>query len=149
MNLRHPSDVFFECIRCGSCCRDTGRRRRKIVLTSADLRSIAETTHLSTNEFCRASHTAPEPFRHIMRERYGACTFLDKDSRCNIYNTRPMICRCYPFSIQFDDNNIIFLVSSKDCPGLGRGSKLLKGFFENLAQEVVNNFKTSEENTQD
>lgn len=146
MKLRYPPEVFFECIKCGSCCRDTGKRRRKIVLTSTDLRGIVDATNQPMNEFCRASHTAPEPFRHIMRESYGACMFLDKDSMCSIYSSRPMICRCYPFSIQFDVDNIVFSVSSKDCPGLNRGSKLPKEFFEKLGQEVISNFKTSEAN---
>ena len=143
MILRYPSEVSFECIRCGLCCRDTGKRRRKIVLTSTDLRNIANITNLSTNEFCRASHTAPEPFQHIMRETYGACMFLGRDSTCDIYNSRPMICRCYPFLIQFDENNIVFSISAKDCPGLSRGHKLTKQFFEKLGEEVVTNFKTS------
>jgi hypothetical protein len=146
MNLRYPSEVFFECIRCGSCCRDTDKRRRKIVLTSADLKSIAKTTNLSTDEFCRVSHAAPEPFRHIMRESCGACIFLGRESTCDIYDSRPMICRCYPFLIQFDENNIVFSVFSKDCPGLGRGRKLTKEFFEKIGQEVVDNFKASIEN---
>jgi len=143
MNLRFPPEVFFECIKCGSCCRDTGKRRRKIILTSADLRSVVDATNLPLNEFCRTSHTGPEPFLHIMRESYAACLFLGIDSMCEIYNSRPMICRCYPFSIQIDDNNIVFSVSSKDCPGVGRGPKLTKGFFEKLGQEVIDNFNTS------
>jgi Fe-S-cluster containining protein len=148
MSVQCPQGVFFECIRCGSCCRDSAKRRRKIVLTSADLKRIAEATHLSSNEFCRASHTSPQPFRYIMRESYGACTFLDSNSMCRIYDSRPVICRCYPFTIQFDENSIVFLVSSKDCSGLGRGSRLPKGFFEKLAQEVTINFETSKESSQ-
>jgi len=149
MNLKYPLDVFFECIRCGSCCRDTGKRRRKIVLTSTDLNSIVGATNLSTNEFCRASHVASEPFHHIMRESYGACMFLDKEATCSIYDSRPMICRCYPFSIQIDSDRIVFSVSSRDCPGLDRGHKLSRQFFEKLGQEVVSNFKTSAESRGD
>ncbi len=149
MNVRYPREVFFECIRCGSCCRDTGKRRRKIVLTAADLKSIVDATNLSENGFCRPSHVASEPFHHIMRESYGACVFLDKDSTCNIYHLRPMICRCYPFSIQIGDGNIVFSISSKDCPGLGRGRRLPRYFFEKLGQEVVSNLKTSMENRGD
>jgi Fe-S-cluster containining protein len=148
MNLQYPYDIFFECIKCGSCCRDPGRRRRKIVLTSADLKSIEAATQVSTNEFCRASHTASEPFRHIMRESCGACPFLDENSMCRIYESRPVICRCYPFSIEFDKDNMVFSVSSKDCAGLGRGIKLTRGFFENLMREIISNFKASEENGQ-
>jgi Fe-S-cluster containining protein len=84
-----------------------------------------------------------------MRESYGACLFLGSDSTCDIYDSRPMICRCYPFLIQFDENNIVFSISSKDCPGLGRGHKLTKEFFEKLGEEVVTNFKTSTQNPTD
>ncbi len=149
MKLKYPHDVLFECIRCGSCCRDTGKRRRKIVLTSADLDSITKTTHLPLNEFSRASHTAPKPFRRIMRENYGACIFLGDNSKCGIYDSRPMICRCYPFSVEWDETNSTFSLLRNDCPGLGRGIKLQKEFFEKLAQEVMSNFKTSEETRRD
>jgi Fe-S-cluster containining protein len=149
MKLKYPRDVLFECIRCGSCCRDTGKRRRKIVLTSADLESIAKITQLRVNEFCRASHIAPRPFRWIMRENYGACIFIGENSKCRIYDSRPMICRCYPFSVEWDETNMTFSLSRNECPGLGRGIKLQKQFFEKLAQEVISNFKTSEKTGQD
>jgi hypothetical protein len=149
MDLSYPHEVLFECIRCGSCCRDTDKRRRKIVLTSTDLNRIVDATNLSVNEFCRASHVAPEPFRHIMRESYGACIFLNKETTCSIYDSRPTICRCYPFSIQIDDSNVVFSVASKTCPGLGRGHKLPEDFFEKLGREVLNNFKTSAESRED
>jgi Fe-S-cluster containining protein len=145
MKLKYPRDVLFECIRCGSCCRDTGKRRRKIVLTSADVESIMKITHLPLNEFCRTSHVAPKPFRWIMRENYGACMFVGDNSKCRIYNSRPMICRCYPFLVEWDEINTTFSLSCNDCPGLSHGIKLQKEFFEKLAQEVISNFKTSEE----
>jgi Fe-S-cluster containining protein len=71
--------------------------------------------------------------------------FLDKETTCSIYGSRPTICRCYPFSIQINGGNIVFAVASKNCPGLGRGRKLPREFFEKLGQEVINNFKTSAE----
>jgi len=144
--LNYPPDLHLECIKCGLCCRDTGSHRRKIILTPKDIDNIAKVTHQSPKNFCRATHAAPKPFSHIMKKMSGSCLFLNGDSTCTIYDSRPLICRSYPFAVEYEGNNVIaFTASSKDCPGLGRGKKLPREFFEKLAQEVTSNFKSSEE----
>jgi Fe-S-cluster containining protein len=142
MRLSYPRDLFFECIKCGLCCRDTGSHRRKIILTSKDIDNIVEVTHQIPKDFCKVTHAAPKPFSHIMKKTSGSCLFLDGDSTCSMYDSRPLICRCYPFAVEYEGSNVIaFTTSSKDCPGLGRGKRLPRDFFEKLAQEVTRNFK--------
>jgi len=146
MHLNYPLDLFFECIKCGLCCRDTETHRRKIILTSKDIENIARSTHQSPKEFCRATHAAPKPFSFVVKKISGSCPFLDGNSMCTIYEFRPLICRCYPFTIDYKGKNrITFTFSSKECPGLGRGRKLGAAFFEKLAQEITNNLGSIEE----
>jgi Fe-S-cluster containining protein len=141
MLLRYH-EILFECISCGFCCRDNGRHIRKIVLTPMDADIISKSTRLSLDEFCIPSHQVSAPFFRIMKKNSGSCIFLDDNSKCKVYDSRPMICRCYPFPVEFDDQGVIFHPPSKDCPGIGRGDKLDRQFFEKLAKEVIDNYKS-------
>ena len=143
MLLNYPA-TFFLCMNCGLCCRDTSERRRRILLTPADLDRITEVTKLPNEKYSRSTHAAPKPFCRAMRKDSGTCVFLGSDTLCKIYDSRPIICRCYPFMVEFDDRSVSFSVSAKDCPGLGRGEKLRREFFEKLGGEVMNNLKSCE-----
>jgi len=145
MRLKYPLNVFFECINCGLCCRDTESHRRKIILTLKDVEGIANVSHKSPKEFCRVTHAAPKPFCRVMKKTSGSCPFLAGNSMCTIYDSRPLICRCYPFTVDYEGtNSIAFTTSSKECPGLGRGRRLPEEFFEKLAQEVTRDFESCE-----
>lgn len=141
MSLKYPA-TSFRCIKCGMCCRNDGRHLRRIVLTPLDADRVIQATSLSIEGFSRPSHNASFPFFRIMRKESGACVFLGNDSMCRIYDSRPIVCRCYPFPIEFDEQGVTFCPPSKHCPGLGRGEKLEREFFEKLAREVINNHRS-------
>jgi Fe-S-cluster containining protein len=143
MRLKYPLEVFFECIKCGLCCRDTEHHRRKVFLTPRDVENIVSLTHKSPREFCRATHAAPRPFSRVIKKTSGSCPFLDENSMCTIYDSRPLICRCYPFIVDYEGTDLVaFTTSSRECPGLRRGRRLPEEFFEKLAQEVTTNFES-------
>jgi Fe-S-cluster containining protein len=77
-----------------------------------------------------------------MKKEAGSCLFLDGNSMCRIYDSRPIICRCYPFSVEFESSNTVLFASSKECPSIGNGVMMRKKFFEKLAAEVKNNLKS-------
>ena len=141
MLLKYP-ETNFECINCGLCCRDAGRHLRRIMLTPADADRIAQATQMPLEGFCKPANHSPAPFFRIMRKESGTCIFLDGNSMCRVYSTRPLICRCYPFPVEFDEQVVTFASPTKDCPGVGRGAKLPKEFFEKLAQEVLRSHKS-------
>jgi Fe-S-cluster containining protein len=131
----------FKCVNCGLCCRDACRHFRRIVLTPTDADRIAQATRLPLEEFCKPTHHASAPFFWIMKKESGTCVFLDSNSMCKVYDSRPMICRCYPFPVEFDVRVFTFGTPSRDCPGIGRGDKLPREFFEKLAEEVINSYE--------
>lgn len=51
-------------------------------------------------------------FRRIIRGEDGFCIFLDNNSRCSIYDSRPFECRAYPYVIRADRSFIL----SNNCP---------------------------------
>jgi Fe-S-cluster containining protein len=64
-------------------------------------------------------------------ESDGKCVFLD-DSRCTVYEIRPVICRFYPFELKNLGNDQYSFSFTTKCEGIGEGSQLGKNFFANL-----------------
>lgn len=77
----------FECDGCGACCRtfpvfaagDDARREPRIAVEGQRLVPWLETARWTYRLF-------PLPF-------HETCCFLDAESRCTIYPTRPDVCR--------------------------------------------------------
>jgi len=73
-----------------------------------------------------------EPYTYRMRKTEdGKCVFL-KDDSCTIYQTRPLICRFYPFQLKNPRNNRYAFTYTNECPGIGKGPQLRRNFFERL-----------------
>ena len=104
--------VRFKCVHCGHCCRDvvalpTPWDVVQIVReTGADPYEFLE--FLSPDEVLDVEKSDPTWLkcggkRYLMALRRGkkGCYFLNKKNRqCTIYETRPMLCRLYPFKLQ-------------------------------------------------
>jgi Fe-S-cluster containining protein len=73
-----------------------------------------------------------EPYVYKMKKtEQGKCVFLN-GNLCTIYSIRPLICRFYPFEFKNDRKSRPTFAYTEECPGIGRGSKLDRTFFENL-----------------
>jgi Fe-S-cluster containining protein len=118
---------------CGQCCHN-----HSLPLTLAEAISwLEDNGNLAI--FCEAMPWAPEPSPHDLRATHqrkrsfavscgsssarvtailvavvsGACKNLGEDSRCRIYESRPLVCRIYPAEISpFIQLN----TSAKACP---------------------------------
>jgi Fe-S-cluster containining protein len=78
-----------------------------------------------------------EPYTYRMRKTTGGkCVFL-KDKTCAIYQTRPLICRFYPFQLKNPRNNRYAFTYTNECPGIGKGPQLKRNFFEKLFDEFT------------
>ena len=99
----------FRCTACGECCR-----RLRAAVTDRDLERLVRVTQKSAAELVEwlAPDTVdmtgePESFvelaegRRLMalKQRDGACVFLDADGRCSVHAARPLDCRQYPFDV--------------------------------------------------
>jgi len=78
-----------------------------------------------------------EPYIYTMRKTENRqCIFLSGDS-CTIYLTRPLICRFYPFELKNVGNDRYVFISTDECPGIGKGSKLEAAFFQKLFDKFI------------
>ncbi len=139
MDLVLPRNTRFECQRCARCCGDTSHRGRNLLLTREEVERISSRTRTSPLSFS-SSISKNGQYRYKMKKRGGKCVFLDGKS-CRIYNTRPIVCKFYPFSMCKNKGDIVFDVS-EDCPGVGLGEVLPCDGFRNLVSEAQLRSKT-------
>lgn len=111
--------VGFACNGCGSCCGRTEEDSGLVMVTCAEVRAIMAATGLAWEEIA-----APYPMMvddgmggafalgWCLCHNGDTCRFLSA-GRCIIYESRPWICRTYPFMLDGDH----LLVSA--CEGLG------------------------------
>ncbi len=91
------ADMKWECVMCGTCCRNI---HSKTWLYSV----LSDPIHITID---------------------GRCKFLDIENgnRCERYDTRPNVCRGYPFVIKKKGDHYVLTVH-KGCSGIGKGSIL-------------------------
>ncbi len=113
----------YECTMCGACCH-----HHIVPLTKTDLERIGST--LDPESFA-AYH---ESLGSIVLARgdEGGCTLL-RGSRCGIHDTKPVICRLFPFAAYpeprdaadglaheylLPDGSLVYLYVNTACPGV-------------------------------
>jgi hypothetical protein len=140
MEFDYPRNVRFKCERCALCCGDARNRVRSILLLKIETDYISRKTSKSPDEFAEKVEGF-EPYTYRMKKTNdGKCVFL-KDNSCSIYETRPLICRFYPFQLKNIRTDRYAFEYTTECPGIGKGPKVKKRFFERLFKaltELVN-----------
>ena len=110
----------FSCKMCGRCCTQISDNSNLVMINAPEIRRIIGGTGLSWDEIA-------EPYPEILNGPNGEkftfawclkrngdqCRFLDDNSRCTIYEHRPLICRTYPFMLE-DSELLVF-----ECQGTG------------------------------
>lgn len=143
MSFTYPNNLKFECNKCGICCGDTKEKVRHILLLDAEMNKISEITALIPDDFC-CGIEGKEPYVFEMKKNSdGKCLFL-KDNNCTIYAHRPLICRFYPFELNFDNDLGKYQFNfTVECPGLGSGQEIrdvdFKKLLELAEQRLLNN----------
>ena len=130
--VRYPAGLRWVCLRCADSCRDIPPRKRNILLTSSDVNRIARATKLRAEEFSETS-LSHQPYERKMKKLRGSCMFL-RNSRCSIYQARPLICRFYPFSLCPSEDGGLEVRFDSACSGIGKGSIRSRRFFHNLVR---------------
>lgn len=72
----------------------------------------------------------------MKKTKKGKCVFL-KDNSCFIYEARPLICRFYPFQLKNIKTDKYAFEYTTECPGIGKGPRLRKRFFEKLFKKSI------------
>lgn len=119
LRFTYPKNTKFECSCCGICCGDTLSKTRHILLTNIDANRVAAFSKRKIEEF--SSNTVgkgPYLFEMKKNPETGKCIFLI-ESKCTIYQHRPLICRFYPFELSSDETGTAVFTSTDECPGLG------------------------------
>ena len=139
LRIEHPKQIHFRCKRCASCCGDTKRRVRMILLLRSETNSISKTISKDIQEFSEKIE-GYEPYVYQMKKnKDGKCIFL-KNNSCSIYEIRPLICRFYPFKLEPKKKVYVFNYTG-ECRGIGKGNLLGKSFYEKLFRNFVERMK--------
>ncbi len=135
-SYHYPKSVSFKCARCATCCGDTKTHVRRILLLRNEAKHISTVSGRAIEEFA-IQIVEYGPYAYEMKKtlKEKKCVFLDGVS-CRIYTARPIVCRFYPFELSRGKRNQYSFSVTTDCPGIGNGETLKRGFFENLFQQA-------------
>jgi Fe-S-cluster containining protein len=135
-----PAMVRFKCTRCALCCGDTRTRTRHVLLLEHEARRISEITSEPVETFAREIR-GREPYVYEMRKtkKTRKCHFL-RDKTCTVYRVRPLVCRFYPFELKKERDSTHRFVCTVECPGVGRGKRLERQYFQGLLERAREQF---------
>jgi len=109
--VHKPSD-FFECQRCGECCKGYGGA----FVNDHEVERISRYLDMDSEHFLRdyCDWSGRRPL--IKTAESGYCIFWDK--LCTIHEVKPRMCKIWPFveSILIDPSNWAIIKSM--CPGV-------------------------------
>jgi hypothetical protein len=136
MGFDYPKNIRFKCERCTLCCGDTKDRVRSVLLLRIEAERISQKTLKSIEDFAEEIEEF-EPYVYRMKKtKDGKCIFL-KNKLCSIYQIRPLICRFYPFELKEVGSNRYIFAYTDECPAIGKGPKLKRGYFERLFKKFI------------
>ena len=140
----YADGLSFTCTQCGNCC--TGGPGF-VWISDEEVERLAQFMKLSVEEtrskYCRKVGRRWSLNEHRTREGNYDCVFLTSipDSRpkkkelspgqaiphpkrgCSIYSVRPLQCRTWPFWHSNLENEEMWEIAGRKCPGLNRGNR--------------------------
>lgn len=106
-----PAELRSPCSQCGNCCKDFGNgKERGLPLLPPEFRKFKET---ADERGIRLPHTKKILFSDKKTKKNlvfeyrvltEPCIFYDEEKGCTIYDERPLVCRAYPYMMEFDEN---------------------------------------------
>jgi len=135
-NIAYPDNLRWKCVRCATCCGDTDKHTRHVLILASEARTIAVETGMRIEEFAQRLENC-EPYEFEIRKKNSSCVFLNGVS-CSIYSKRPLICRFYPFDMKRSESGTLeFGLPEHECHGIGHGRKLTQDYYMRLLQIAV------------
>ncbi len=165
----NPKELRFICTRCGNCCTDKDtlvnisyldilRLQTGLKLELQELLDIIGfyvfDKKLTENTLKKMVVSPIETerglaFTGLLKNNLGECFFYNKNnSKCLIYNIRPMFCRTFPFSFNISNlrgnkanENIIINYTEKAknyCPGINSDSPIIEyDYWSQIGSETI------------
>ncbi len=110
------SDSTFDCRMCGHCCEGSGG----IIVSPKDLERLCSHFNISATEFQSQYGTITNRPLTVRSADNGNCIFFEKGKGCSVHNSKPDICRAWPyFRGNMVDDQSLYL-AKHFCPGIKR-----------------------------
>lgn len=134
-------EIGFECTRCGACCKAAESEDHTATVFPDEVRELQETAEYDWRDVARpmpygltdgTEGAEGETFEWALQTTgCGDCTFYAEEDgvgECTVHESRPLICRTYPFSVALEGTNQpmggaveqVGDVRAHECEGLGR-----------------------------
>jgi hypothetical protein len=140
----YADGLHFGCTECGNCC--TGAPGY-VWITSEEISRLANHLNLApeavVEKYCRKIH-GKFSLKEQKNPRHGGydCIFLHEQPAehpaaepkrtCQIYASRPLQCRTWPFWSHSLASKSAWNSAAKNCPGIGRGELFTQQQIESL-----------------
>ncbi len=117
----YDQGLNFECQRCSYCCR---HEPGYVFLSENDLNPMIKEMKMTEEAFIKKYCIKVDiglfsRISLIEKENHDCIFWSDKG--CQVYNSRPLQCRSYPFWSHVVDDKESWVEEGKSCPGIGKG----------------------------
>lgn len=114
----YSEGLAFECQGCGKCCKGPGGY---VWISEEDLSNMAAELKMSEKEFARKYVRNVCGDLALIDKGNGDCVFLDDSGKCELYHSRPVQCRTFPWWPEIVNSRYSWENSAYDCPGFNMG----------------------------
>ncbi len=131
----YKNGLQFECQQCGRCC---GGEPGYVWVFDDDIRKIAAELGLASQRFEEAFvRVVPGLGKSLVEFENGDCCLLDPETRgCQVYLSRPIQCRTWPFWERNIDSPNSWKITAKFCPGCNKGPLFSQEQIEAAEKEI-------------
>lgn len=133
----YKEGLRFECTGCGKCC--TGQPGF-VWVSPEEIDLMAQQLNLSPREF-KMRYVRNRENRLCLVEKKdaeggAACVFL-KDNKCQIYQSRPVQCRTFPWWKENLSSEASWKLAAESCEGIQMSAPLIS--YETIEENILNN----------
>lgn len=133
----YKNGLNFECTQCSNCCLfDPGY----VFLSYNDLDRLVKYFNLSETEFidryCRKIDMGEHNCLSLLEKSNYDCIFWSNGG-CEVYESRPLQCRSYPFWKPFLTDMKSWNSESESCPGINKEKLVSKEIIEEWLQTRI------------
>lgn len=115
----------FECLKCGSCCRNLrinmGEWTLGLFLLPDEINLFPEETIVPMWAIGLKGRSRPRPETvGVFQLDSKICVHLTENNLCRIYAQRPVICHAHPLSLTIEQGQVISASVNSSCKGAGK-----------------------------